>query len=96
MFVNLVDCGYEGIISIEAIACEIPVLLCDSKGVLEFVKKGYAQAIKNPNDHEEIMEKMKEMLENLSKYTPKNPKIYSWEEVTQKTYDWYKGLLKAK
>ena len=93
MFVNLVDCGYEGIISYDAIACEVPVLLCDRKGKLEYVEKGYAQAITNPQDHVEVGAKIIEMLKNPAKYTPKNPKIHSWDEIAQRMHSLFKGVL---
>lgn len=93
MFVNLVDCGYEGIISYDAMACEVPVLLCDRKGKLEYVEKGYAQAITNPEDHAEVSEKMLEILKNPGKYTPRNPDIHSWQEVTGKTIAVYEKAL---
>lgn len=94
MFANLVDCGYEGIISYEAMACEVPVLLTDSRGVMEYVKKGYAQAVTDPNDHVAVKQKIMEILGNPGKYTPHNPEIYSWKQVNEEVYRVYKKVLK--
>ncbi len=91
LFVNLVDCGYEGIISYEAMACEVPVLLCDRKGKLEYVEKGYAQAIRDPENHAQATEKMLQMLKSPEKYTPKNPKIHTWEEITRRAVEIFEG-----
>lgn len=96
LFVNLVDCGYEGIISYDAMACEVPVLLCDRKGKLEYVEKGYAQAITNPEEHGAVAEKMAEMLANPDKYTPRKPKIHSWEEITGMMLSIFNKVLVAK
>ncbi len=92
LFVNLVDCGFEGIISYEAMACQVPVLLCDRKGKLEYVEKGYAQAIRDPENHAQVMQKMLQMLKNPGKYTPKNPTIHSWDEITGRAARIFKGV----
>tara|TARA_Y100000310_G_scaffold114026_1_gene112467 strand:- start:571 stop:909 length:339 start_codon:yes stop_codon:yes gene_type:complete len=91
--VLLTDSGYEGIMGFESIACNVPVIFADSRGITDAVNRGYAQGVKDPANYEEVAEKIIQILENPAKFTPKNPKILSWEEVTMQVYNVYKDVL---
>lgn len=92
--VLLTDSGFEGIMGFEAIACGVPVVFADSSGTTDSVKKGYAFAVKNPEDHEKVSDLLRKILKNPSQYTPVNPILPYWKDVLAEHYSVYKSVLK--
>jgi len=89
----------------EAIACDVPVIVSDSKycGISEILEdKKSALLLKDPTDYKEIADKIDFILDNceLRKHIAKNAKRiilnYTSKDIVQKTLSVYNEVLKIK
>jgi len=89
-----------GIVLLEAMACEKPVVSTEIVGVAEDIKEGNAGKIIKPKDDEGLAEAIIEILEdkNLARKMGKNGRKlveekYTWEKIATNVLDAYEGLL---
>jgi len=89
-----------GIVLLEAMACEKPVVSTEIVGVAEDIKERNAGKIIKPKDDEGLAKAIIEILEdkNLARKMGKNgrkfvEKKYTWANIATKVLDAYEGLL---
>ena len=89
-----------GIVLLEAMACERPVVSTEIVGVAEDVKERNAGRIVKPKDEKALAEAIIEILEDemLAKKMGKNGRKlveekYMWEKIAAKLSDLYEGLI---
>lgn len=85
---------YEGnpLVIIEALACKTPVIT-SNKGVMsEYVERGEAIGIEDPDNDKEVAEKILMVTRNPEKFIPKKTSVLSWAEVAEKVDKIYSEL----
>lgn len=86
---------YEGnpLVIIEALACNTPIIT-SNKGVMsEYVEKGEAIGVDDPDNDKEVAEKILMVTENPEKFIPEKTSVLSWTEVAEKIDKIYNELL---
>jgi len=88
------------VVTLEAIACGLPIVVTDIAGISEIIKDGENGFLVEPENSVEIAEKVLMLLGNgelrkqISQNNLEKSKNYSWEAVVDKLEDVYQGVLK--
>ncbi|MEM0360839.1 MAG: glycosyltransferase family 4 protein [Candidatus Diapherotrites archaeon] len=91
-FVFLSAYESQGIVVSEAIAAGTPCIVTENSGLKEFVENSGALGVKNPENSEEVSEKIILVMKNPKKFKPKKETVWSWKKVIQTTVKEFKKL----
>ncbi|KDE71865.1 glycosyltransferase family 4 protein [Fusobacterium necrophorum] len=90
-----------GVAAIEAMACEVPVIVSDADGLKEVVVEGETGFIVPKKNYKEIAKKIKLLIddEGLRKKLGKNgrkrvEKLYNWDKNVENMLEIYKEVIK--
>ncbi len=88
-----------GIINLEAMACETPVVASRVGGIKEIVRDGVDGYLVEPGNADELAEKVNKLLrdEELRREMGKNgrerAKEFSWDKIARRTYELYRRVV---
>jgi UDP-glucose:(heptosyl)LPS alpha-1,3-glucosyltransferase len=97
--------SYEpfGLVVLEAMASGLPVIVSQTAGVSELIQNNVdGLLLSNPDDTNEISQKLKFMIENATKRTQLGEQarakalLFTWDNVAEKTYNVYKEIVSQK
>lgn len=94
-FVFLSNYESQGIVVSEAIAAGIPCIVAENSALKEFVESAGAIGVKNPENKEEVMEKIIAVLREPKKFKPKKEAAWSWAKVIEKTVSEFEKIAHA-
>lgn len=89
-----------GIVNLEAMACGLPIVTTNVKGLPEIVKHGENGLLVEPKNPAQIAEKVLQLLENselrerISRNNRERVKNYTWERVINSLEEVYKAVRK--
>jgi len=94
VFVLLAKGGYPAIAVLDALNMGKPIVT-PCLGVLkDYIEKGYVHGVKWPVDPAEVAQKLKIILENPEAFKPRETKLPSWHEVTDRLNALYEETSK--
>ena len=88
-----------GIINLEAMACETPVVGSAVGGIKEIVQDGINGFLVEPNNAKELADKVnlllrdKELRMRMGKNGRKRAEEFSWDRIAKETYEFYRRIL---
>jgi 1,4-alpha-glucan branching enzyme len=77
----------------EAIATGKPVLLTLTSGLAEIVQRGDAIGVPYPPEEETVTTLMQKILDDPNHFKPKNPLVYSWDDVVDRLLSLYEKSM---
>ena len=91
-----------GLVLVEAMACQKPVVAFDNEGYKEFLKDKKGGILVKNRDFKELAKKLEILIKNeklrkkMGEIAQKEAKRYSWKKIAQKVLDFYQICQKEK